>query len=401
MKAEIIAIGTEILLGEIVDTNTSYIAGQLATLGIDLYHASTVGDNHERLLGALRQAWGRSDIIFTTGGLGPTEGDITRECIARLLNEKPEEDEGLRRQLAGWFASHRLEMPRSNIKQATLIPSAVGITNSCGTAPGWWAEKEGKLIVALPGPPGELQPMWQNEVLPKLAGKGEAVILSRTLKLWGIGEAKVNEMAMPFLSGSNPTLAMYARADGIHLRIAAKAPVKESARALTAKLEKELRQIYGNNIWGADEDTLEGVVGRFLSDRKLSLAVAERYTGGFLTGLLASAPDNSYFKGGMVVNSEDAGNIFGAESHEEGNSGQETAAVLASLARSRFNADIGIGLYGYTGMVDDVKMGKIFIAIDAPPLGQKVTQNFSWRLPQIARRAAYHALFSLRNMLTP
>ena len=151
MKAEIVSIGTELLLGEITDTNTPFIADQLAMLGIDLYYTSTVGDNYERLLGALRQAWQRSDLVITTGGLGPTQDDITRDVIAGLLGERAEVDPGLEQYITGFFAHRGLEMPVANIKQAVLIPSASAITNPLGTAPGWWVEKEGRIIAALPG----------------------------------------------------------------------------------------------------------------------------------------------------------------------------------------------------------------------------------------------------------
>ncbi|KPK21044.1 MAG: damage-inducible protein CinA, partial [Dehalococcoidia bacterium SG8_51_3] len=153
MKAEIMSIGTELLLGEIVDTNTPYLANQLAVLGIDLYFTSAVGDNSARLLNTLKQAWDRSDIILTTGGLGPTQDDITRDVIAALLGEKMEVDPQLKQELINFFARRGIEMPESNIRQATVIPSATALVNPQGTAPGWWVEKEGKIIVAMPGPP--------------------------------------------------------------------------------------------------------------------------------------------------------------------------------------------------------------------------------------------------------
>ncbi|MFC1931991.1 competence/damage-inducible protein A [Chloroflexota bacterium] len=160
MKAEIISIGTELLLGEIVDTNTQFLANELSLLGIDLYFTSTVGDNMERLLGAFKQAWQRSDVILTTGGLGPTQDDITREAIAKFLGEKAEVDEGLKESIVNYFAQRGIEMPQNNIRQATLIPSSTAISNPYGTAPGWWVEKDGRIIVTMPGPPSEMQFMW-------------------------------------------------------------------------------------------------------------------------------------------------------------------------------------------------------------------------------------------------
>jgi len=186
MKAEIITSGTELLLGEITDSNTPYIARQLASLGIDLYYTSTVGDNFERYTGVLKQAWDRSDLIIITGGLGPTQGDITREVIAGIVAEEMAVDSTLKDEVTCFFTRRNLEMPENNLKQATLIPSAIPLHNDAGTAPGWWVEKEGRIIVALPGPPSEMQAMWHNEVVPRLSNKGGAVIISRTLKTWGI-----------------------------------------------------------------------------------------------------------------------------------------------------------------------------------------------------------------------
>src|SRR4030042_254577 len=230
MKAEIIATGTELLLGEVADTNTSFLAQQLASLGIDLYFTSSVGDNYERLLGAFKSAWQRSDIILTTGGLGPTQGDLTREAIAGLFDEKMEVDPALQSNLAKFFAERGIEMTSNNLKQAMLIPSARAIPNPRGTAPGWWAEKDGRIIIAMPGPPAEMQPMWQSEVAPVLQKRAGAIILSRTLKTFGLPESTVDELLAALLKSPNPTLASYAKQDGIHMSILAKADTLEEAR---------------------------------------------------------------------------------------------------------------------------------------------------------------------------
>jgi len=171
MKAEIISIGTELLLGEITDTNASFLASQLPSLGIDLYFISTAGDNRQRLVNTLKQAWQRSDLILTTGGLGPTQDDITRESIAELLQEELTIDPLLVQRLQEFFCHRRLAMPQSNIKQASIIPSAHPLNNPRGTAPGWWVEKDGHIITAMPGPPYEMQFMWDNEVRPRLLPK--------------------------------------------------------------------------------------------------------------------------------------------------------------------------------------------------------------------------------------
>ncbi len=261
MKAEIIATGTEILLGNIVDTNTPFLASQLALLGIDLYFTSSVGDNYKRLLEVLRLAWRRSELIIITGGLGPTQGDITRQAIADLVDEKIEIDATLKDNLLKIYERRRQQVTSNNIKQASLIPSASAIPNLRGTAPGWWIEKDGRVMIVVPGPPSEMRPMWQNEVVPKLQKKSGAIILSRTLKTLGLGESRADELLADLLSSSNPTLATYHKQDGVHLRITAKAEKREEALVMISKYEAAVRAILGDYIWGVDEETLESVVG--------------------------------------------------------------------------------------------------------------------------------------------
>src|SRR3990170_297448 len=183
MKAEIISIGTEILLGEILDTNTQYLASRLPALGIDLYYTSVVGDSPERLAEVLKRAWGRSDLILTSGGLGPTEDDVTRETIAGLLGEEMTVDPEMEQRLRDFFAGRGIKMPERNVKQAALIPSARAIPNPRGTAPGWWVERDGRIIVAMPGPPTELHRMWEEEGAPELERRHPGTVLvARTLK---------------------------------------------------------------------------------------------------------------------------------------------------------------------------------------------------------------------------
>ena len=398
MKAEIISTGTELLLGEITDTNTSFLAGQLATLGIDLYYTSSVGDNFERLSGALKLAWQRSDLILMTGGLGPTQGDITREAISGLLGEKMEVDPGLRATLVKFFKERGLDMSVNNLKQASLIPSAQAIPNSRGTAPGWWAEKEGRIIIALPGPPAEMQTMWQNHVAPALQRWAGAIILSHTLKTFGLSEGTMDEQLAALLKSPNPTLATYAKQDGIHLRITAKAESLEKAQAMIASHEAAVRSIVGEYIWGVNDEVLETVVGQLLVKKGLTLAVAESFTGGSLIQILARAPENGrFFKGGFFTATDEAklalGLVWGA-----GSTGN-IASAMASLARDKMNAGVGIGIEGYIETVDNIPMAKVFIAIAGPESGQSTVRNYSGRLTQVVGRIAYQALFELRKLL--
>jgi nicotinamide-nucleotide amidase len=398
MKAEIIATGTEILLGELTDTNTSFLAQQLASLGIDIYYTSSVGDNYERLLGTLKTAWQRSDLILTTGGLGPTQGDITREAIAGLLDEKIEVNPRLKSAIQKYFTERGIKMTPNNLKQATLIPSARPIFNPRGTAPGWWVEKEGKIIIALPGPPGEMKPMWQHNVAPVLERRSGAIILSRTLKTFGLPESTVDEKLAALLKFPNPTLASYAKQDGIHLRITAKADILKEAQALISSYEKAVRNVVGDYIWGVDDDVLEAIVGKMLIAKKLSLAVAESFAASSLVQILARAPNSHrFFKGGLFAATDEAKITLGLTPDVK--NPEDVARAMASLARDKLGASIGISIEGYTETIDNVEMAKVFIAIVGAKPKQSLVRDYSGRLTQVVGRMAYQALFDLRKYL--
>ncbi|MFC1967370.1 CinA family nicotinamide mononucleotide deamidase-related protein [Chloroflexota bacterium] len=401
MKAEIISIGTELLLGEILDTNTRYLAGQLAAVGIDLYFTSSVGDNHERLNAVLKQAWERSDLILTTGGLGPTDDDITREAVARWLGEELAVDKSLEKDILKYFRRRGVEMPASNVRQANVIPSATAVGNPQGTAPGWWVEKEGRIIVTMPSPPGEMQFMWENAILPRLQRKTGAVILSRMIKTYGISEAAVGEMVASLASVANPSLATYAKKDGICLRIAARAAHREEAQGMIDRREAEVRELLGDHIWGVDEDTPEGLVGELLVDRGLTLAVGESFSGGLLASNLSDAPGNrAYFRGGIVAASDEAKLALGLDAGlVAGGAGKQTAAALAALARRKLNATVGIGIDGYVATEDGAAVAKVFTTIDTGQDIQQDTRSYPGRQYFMKRRAAYHALFRLMELL--
>jgi nicotinamide-nucleotide amidase len=388
MKAEIITSGSELLLGEIADTNTSFLAKQLAALGIDLHYSSVVGDNFDRYSGVLRQAWDRADLIFTTGGLGPTKGDITREVVSALVGEEMTVRPELRQVLTRFFTRRNIEMPDNNLKQATLIPSAAALPNRAGTAPGWWVEKEGRIIVLMPGPPVECQDMWFQQVLPRLEKRSGAVILSRTLKTFGMSEGLVDELMTPFLSGSNPTLGIYAKNDGIHLRITAKCPTREEAAALAAAREEEIRGVIGNNVWGADDDTMEGSIGKRLVETGRTIAVAETFTGGQLTQLFAETPDGArFFRGGLVLPADAAG------------AGEQRAAEMASRALDFFGADLALAIDGYCVPDGDGMKTASFLTIASAEGVETRRPDFPGRPQQYIRRTLAFVLSSLMNKL--
>jgi nicotinamide-nucleotide amidase len=407
MKAEIISIGTEILLGEILDTNSQYIASRLPALGIDLYYTSVVGDNLGRLVEVIGRAWECSDLVLTTGGLGPTEDDLTREAIAQVLGEEPTIDPELERALREFFARRGVRMPERNVKQAALIPSARAIPNPRGTAPGWWVERDGRIIVAMPGPPTEMQRMWEAEVAPELERRRPgAVLVVRTLKTTGLGEGTVDEMVSPLLKSSNPSIGVYARADGVQLRIAAKAASADEARRLIEPVEQEARRILGSAVWGADDDTLAGAVGALLRQHGLTLATMESCTGGLLASTITDVPGSSdYYKGGLVSYAAEMKVAWGVDRRviaEHGVISSECAQAMARAACNRLEADIGIGITGVAGPdpQEDKPVGTVHVAVapgEGPP--QTVSYVFAQGREAVKRRAVTTALSLLRRTL--
>ena len=404
MRAEIISIGTEILLGEIQDTNARFLAERLPALGIDLYYMHQIGDNLPRLSELIRTAMARSDLVLCSGGLGPTEDDVTREAICHAVGEESVLVPELEAQLRAWFAHRSYPMSERNLKQATLIPSAQAIPNPRGTAPGWWVEKAGVVLVALPGPPAELVPLWNEAVAPRLQERaGDAVIVSRTLKTAGISEGTVDERVGALLKSANPTIGVYARPDGVHLRLTAKAADPAAAYRLIRPLEEEVRQRFGSALWGADDDTLPGAVGDLLKEKRLSVAVMESCSGGLLAGGLTEIPGSSaYFKGGVVAYTAEAKQAFGvpgATILARGVVSEATARAMAAAARQRFQADIGVGLTGVAGPEPHGgrPVGTIHIGIETPTASAHSGYLLAQTRALIRNRAVMMALLLIRR----
>jgi nicotinamide-nucleotide amidase len=292
LRAEIVSVGTELLLGNISDTNATFIARRLSDLGIDCFYVSQVGDNVERIAETIVRGLERSDLVVTTGGLGPTEDDLTRDAIALVAGERPFTEAALEAELRERYRRRGSDMPVRNLRQAQLIPSAKPLSNPVGTAPGWWVrlERQGSLreIVTLPGVPFEMRRMWAEEIEPQLRGRSGSTIVSRTLKVLGMGESNVDEAVADLMSSTNPTLAPYAKEDGVHLRITAKTPGREEANALIGEMEAAVRARFGNAIYGVDDERPAAVVRGLLGERGLNFALLEvgRVAHGALSGLL-------------------------------------------------------------------------------------------------------------------
>ena len=407
MNAEIISVGTELLMGELTDTNASWIAGRLPALGIQLHWVSIIGDDLPKLTQAFVQGWQRSDIIFTTGGLGPTQDDLTREAVAAALGETPVVQEPELENLRQWFRNRGQDMPAHNVKQAHLIPSAVFITNRNGTAPGWWAQRDGKHIICMPGPPGENRAMWQDEIDDRLKEIVDTdVTITRNIKTLGLGEASVDEIMSEYFGLENPYLGIYSKADGIHLRIIARAADESAAREMIAPIEDAIHDRLAPYVWGYDDETPELSVGAALVARGMTLATMESVSGGFLANTITEAPDsNRWYRGGNVAYTIDAMVASGVDSgvlETHGVVSQETANAMAQVAQTATAADFGIGLTGVLGPqeLEGHRPGTIHIAIAH---GDDV-REFPLRTPPrrlvIKRRSCNTALTELRKLIT-
>jgi nicotinamide-nucleotide amidase len=402
MKAEILSIGTELLLGQIVDTNAQFLAQQLPALGLDLYYVSQVGDNLQRLADAFRRGLERSDVIVTSGGLGPTEDDLTREAIAEAFGEPLQIQPDLERDLRAFFQHRGRTMPERNVKQATTIASGTYLPNPIGTAPGWWVERDGKVIISMPGVPHEMHKMWAEQAEPRLARliTGGAIV-SRLLKLAGIGESHAEEALGDLTRSTNPTLATYAKNDGIHLRLTAKAATSAEANALLDAFEPRVRARVADHVYGGEPDSLPTVVGELLRQRGLKLSVAESATGGQLASLITDAPGASdYFVSGYVAYTAAAKEALGVPHDvlaQHGTIAAETTAALAAAARATAGADVAIATTGNAGPnpAEEKPTGVLHIAVDIGGRQTCHVTRYSTTRSEYKRRGAQEALYLL------
>jgi nicotinamide-nucleotide amidase len=408
MRAEIVGIGTEILLGQIANSNAQWISQRLAAVGIDVLHHQVVGDNVDRIAGAFRLALDRADVVIATGGLGPTGDDVTRQGVAEALGlrieRRPEIEDFLREK----FRRLGREMPESNLIQADVPEGARYILPERGTAPGLALATDGRRLYAVPGVPAEMREMMEGTILPELReAAGPATLVSRVLRVTGIPEARVGELLEDlFQEAENPTLAYLASAGEVRLRLSAKAETREDAEALIEPLEKDVRVRLGEAVFGSDEEELESVVGRLLAERHVTLACAESLTGGGLATRITSIPTAStYFTGGAVAYSPDAKKaVLGVSPEtiaEHGTVSERCALEMARGARRVFGASIGISTTGVAGPdeLEGKPPGTVWVALAAE--GADVARTF--RAPgdreQVRRWAEQAALDLLRKHL--
>jgi nicotinamide-nucleotide amidase len=397
MIVEVIAVGTELLLGQIVNSNTSTMGAALAERGFDAHYQQTVGDNLGRIASAIRIALDRSDAVLITGGIGPTQDDITREAVCAVTGREMVFDEAYADHLREWWARRGRDMPESNLRQASLPEGAELLPNPRGTAPGLAVEHEGKLIFCVPGVPAEMEHLLFAEVLPRLAAASndEQVISSRLLRTWGRPESEVAEMLDDLYTGSvNPSLAFLASNSEIKLRITAKAATGPEARRLIEPMENEVRSRLGDSVFGSDDETIERVLLRLLSDREYTIGTAESMTGGMVTARLTSLPGSSaVVKGGLVAyDSELKQKLLGVADISQVVT-IEAAIGVARGAQTLLGVDVAVSVTGSAGPEPLEKpVGTVIIGVATPEEARARELRFTGDRERVRTYAAAAAL---------
>jgi nicotinamide-nucleotide amidase len=408
MVAEVVSVGTELLLGDIVDSNAALVGKLLAELGIQHLRRQIVGDNLGRLTESLRLALQRSDIVFTIGGLGPTEDDITREGIAVALGDELVHDLEVEKELRSLFAEQSLEWLESQLRQAKRPRCATPVENPNGTAPGLICQKNGKVVIAMPGPPIEFVPMLEGPVRSFLTQFiGKRVIYSRTLRVCGLGEGSVEERIRHLIHSKNPTVAPYAKPGEVHLRITAMAESEEEAERLIAPLEKQIRAILDSHVYGVDQTTLEETVRDLLIAKGETVAVAESCTGGGLGSRITSIPSaSSIFLGGVIAYANEVKvkllNVNPEIIAKHGAVSKECAWEMATGIRKLTGATHGIsitGIAGPTGGSKEKPVGLVYVGFAGPREVHVQKCLLSGSREKIRMYSVQKALIGLRAMI--
>lgn len=409
MRVELIAVGTEILLGDIVNTNAQFLSKELASIGIGVYNQEVVGDNEERLFEALEIALNRSDMVITTGGLGPTDDDLTKETACKYFGMKMELHKKSYDELVKYFNKVGKELTDNNLKQAYFPKEAKVLDNPNGTAPGAILEKDNKIIVILPGPPREMKPMYKNYVKNYLIKKGNGIIKSETIRLLGIGESKMAKEVEDLInSGINPTVAPYAKEEDVILRITAKANNEQDATKLIKPVKDIIKDRFGIKCYAEGEETkIEEVVGDLLIDRKLTISTAESCTGGMIASRLINYPGISdVFLEGAVTYSNEAKmrtlNVKKETLDSVGAVSRETAEEMALGIAKRTGSDISVvttGIAGPGGGTDEKPVGLVYIGLYYKGKVKSYRHVFSGDRKQVRIKASVEALDKVRRAI--
>jgi len=408
-KASIVNIGNELLNGQTVDTNTTYLSGKLLSIGLPVVSSYTIGDDTDAIVRAFNLAVADADVVLATGGLGPTDDDLTRQAFATFLGTELQLQIELLHKIQNFFTKRNLQMPEKNKIQAYIPAGAKALANNLGTAPGIMAEAEGKLIVALPGVPSEMKRMFAESVLPELQRfAGTQAVVVRKLRCFGTGESNIAELLGPLMQrGRNPLINCTVEYGVITLHIIATAEDKNKARQMAEKEEKSLRNTLGELVYGTEEQTLAEVVGEELTRQKKAITVAESCTGGTLAKLLTDIPGASrYFTHGWVTYSNTAKTAelaVPADLIEKyGAVSEQAAQAMAQGARTKAQTDFAIGITGIAGPAGGTEqkpIGLVYICVDSDNGCDTKRCRFSGDRRFIRLRAAHTALNMLRLKL--
>ena len=407
MTVELISVGTELLLGNIVNTNAAYLAEKCADLGLSCFYQSVVGDNEERLGAVLKAAVERSDIVILSGGLGPTEDDLTKEVSAKVMGRQLVMHEPSKKRIEEYFTSRNMELTENNWKQAMMPEGAIAVNNENGTAPGVIIEDGEKKVILLPGPPNEMIPMFEKSIMPYLEGSDPEVIYSQTVKICGVGESKAETLIKDMIdSQSNPTIATYAKNCEVHLRVTAKAAGEKEAKKLVKPVVKELKNRFGPCIYTTNADiTLEKAVVDLLIANKLTVSTVESCTGGMLAARLINVSGVSdVYKSGYITYSNKAKRrILGIKKgllEKKGAVSEEVAKEMAKGAAAISRAEVAVsitGIAGPGGGTEEKPVGLVYIACSVCGKIKVRKYNFRGNRAKIRETAVSSALILMRQ----
>ena len=407
MNAEILAVGTEILLGDIVNTNAQYIAQGLAELGIDVFYQTVVGDNPDRMKTAMNIAFERADIIITTGGLGPTGDDLTKEIGAECFGRKLILDEKALDRIKKFFDKMKRPMTDNNVKQAMVPVNSTVMYNENGTAPGIIIEDNNKILIMMPGPPKEMKPMFSKQIKPYLALKQNHTLVSRTLRIAGVGESAMESMVRDMIDRqSNPTIAPYAKDTESILRITASAKTTEEAEKIIEPIAEEIYRRFGDSVYAEGETSIQETVAKILIDKKVTIAVAESCTGGLVAAKLIEYPGISevLLEGAVTYSNEAKKRRLGVKDETlsaYGAVSAETAAEMAKGIAMTSGADIGVSTTGVAGPgpSEGKPEGLVYVGVYIGGKSYVKELHLAGKRNVIRERAAYSALDFLRRKL--
>ncbi len=408
MTVELVCVGTELLLGNIVNTNAAFLAEKCADLGLSCYYQTVVGDNEERLSETLKTALKRSDVVILSGGLGPTKDDLTKEVAAKVMGKKLHMHEPSRKRIEDFFKKRNLEATENNWKQAMMPKGAIVVDNENGTAPGVIMEEEGKKVILLPGPPNELIPMFEKGIMPYLSKKN-ATIYSQTVKICGVGESKAETMVKDLIDKqTNPTIAPYAKNCEVHFRVTAKAADEKEAKKLLKPVVKELKSRFENHVYTTEADTtLEKAVVDLLTANKLTVSTAESCTGGMLAGRLMNVPGVSQvYKSGYITYSNKAKrkilNVKKGSLEKKGAVSEEVAREMAKGAAMASKAEVAVavtGIAGPDGGTEEKPVGLVYIACSVCGKIKVKKYHFSGNRAKIRETSVSSALILMRQCI--